>query len=305
MAEAMLLANSAVIVSSVFPARMLGRSLGIYMAGFSVASLLGPTVGGALVTSFGWRWVFWFNVPLGLACLLLGAIVLRPMPATRGPSRFDLRGNILLILGLGGFIVALSAVSTEGWTSPLVAIGAALAVVFLPLFLWTQHHGKDPAAGPDGVRQPPVLPGHRRRDDQRDGDQRRRHPDRALLPGRAGQHRAGGRGFWCCRWRSPRSCRRCRSGLLTRRMEADAVAALGASATTVGLVLLMIGTSRHSPYAFLMIGLIVIGVGSGIFAPANAAASLQSAEPGQLGPDQRPCGSPCRTPPGSPAPPSG
>ncbi|MCU1690266.1 MAG: transporter [Pseudonocardiales bacterium] len=281
-AEAMLLANSAVIVSSVFPARMLGRSLGIYMAGFSVASLLGPTVGGALVTSFGWRWVFWFNVPLGLACLVLGAFVLRPMPATRGPSRFDLRGNILLILGLGGFIIALSAVSTEGWSSPLVAIGGSFAVIFVPLFLWTQHRGTDPlldltvfrnrqfslaiGAGMINATATSAVVILIALYFQAVEDSTALEAGLLVLP------------LAIAKVVSSLSV-----GLLTRRMEADAVAALGAAATTAGLVLLMIGTSRTSPYAFLALGLVVIGIGSGIFAPANAAASLQSAAPDQLG----------------------
>ena len=281
-AEAMLLANSAVIVSSVFPARMLGRSLGIYMAGFSVASLLGPTVGGALVTSFGWRWVFWFNVPLGLACLLLGAFVLRPMPATRGPSRFDLRGNILLILGLGGLIISLSAVSTEGWSSPYVSIGGALAVVFLPLFLWTQHRGEDPLLDLTVFRD--------RRFSLAIGAGMINATATsavviliALYFQAAQDSTALEAGLLVLPLAIAKVVSSLSVGLLTKRLEADAVAALGASATSLGLVLLMLGTAWSSSYGFLVVGLIVIGIGSGVFAPANAAASLQNAPSGQLG----------------------
>lgn len=281
-AEAMLLANSAVIVSTVFPARMLGRSLGIYMAGFSVASLIGPTVGGALVTSFGWRWVFWFNVPLGLACLLLGAVVLRPMPATRGPSRFDLRGNILLVLGLGGFIVALSAVSTEGWTSPYVSIGGALAVIFVPLFLWTQHRGEDPLLDLTVFR-------NRQFSLAIGGGMINATATSAVVILIALYFQAveGSTALEAGLLVLPLAIAKVVAsasvGLLTRRMDADAAAAIGAAATTAGLVLLMFGTAWHSSYEFLVLGLVVIGIGSGIFAPANAAASLQSAAPDQLG----------------------
>jgi EmrB/QacA subfamily drug resistance transporter len=281
-AEAMLLANSAVIISSIFPARMLGRSLGIYMAGFSVASLLGPTVGGALVTSFGWRWVFWFNVPLGLACLALGALILRPMPATRGPSRFDLRGNILLVLGLGGLIVSLSAVSTQGWSSPLVAGGAALAVVFLPLFLWTQHRGEDPLLDLTVFRD--------RRFSLAIGAGMINATATsavviliALYFQAAKDSTALEAGLLVLPLAIAKVVSSVSVGVLTKRMEADAVSALGAGATTIGLVLLTFGTARASSYGFLLLGLVIIGVGSGIFAPANAAASLQNAAPGQLG----------------------
>jgi MFS family permease len=68
-AGAALLTNSAAIVSAAFPERLLSRGMGIYLASFSVATLLGPTVGGLLTTNLGWRWVFWFNVPVGVAAL--------------------------------------------------------------------------------------------------------------------------------------------------------------------------------------------------------------------------------------------
>ena len=281
-AEAMLLANSAVIVSTVFPARMLGRSLGIYMAGFSVASLLGPTIGGALVTSFGWRWVFWFNVPLGLACLALGAVVLRPMPAVAGPSRFDLRGNVLLVLGLGGAIVALSAVSTEGWSSPLVAIGGALGAVFVPLFLWSQRRTDHPlldlavfanrrfslaiGAGMINATATSAV---------------------VILIALYLQSAQGGTALEAGLLVLPLAIAKVVSsasvGVLTRRMESSAAAAIGAGATTVGLALLLVATSVHGPYPVLALGLVVVGIGSGIFAPANAAATLESAAAGELG----------------------
>lgn len=66
---AMLLTNSAAILTDAFPRGHLGRGMGVYIASFSVAQLIGPTLGGFLTHRFGWQWVFWFNVPLGLMCL--------------------------------------------------------------------------------------------------------------------------------------------------------------------------------------------------------------------------------------------
>jgi EmrB/QacA subfamily drug resistance transporter len=282
-AESMLLANSAVIVSSVFPARLLGRSLGVYMAGFSVASLLGPTVGGALVTSFGWRWVFWFNVPLGLACLLWGAIVLRPMPATgQATGRFDLRGNVLLILGLGGFIVALSAVSTEGWTSPLVLGGGALAAVFLPVFVWSQRRWSDPLLDLDVFRN--------RRFSLAIGAGMINATATsavvilvALYFQAAEDSTALEAGILVLPLAIAKVVASASVGVLTRRMRSDSAAAIGAAITTVGLVALLVGTARGSSYTVLAVGLVVAGIGSGIFAPANAAASLEDVDSDMVG----------------------
>src|SRR5262249_50392321 len=57
--SAMLLTNSAALITDAFPRRHLGRGMGIYIASFSVAQLVGPTLGGFLTHRFGWEWVFW------------------------------------------------------------------------------------------------------------------------------------------------------------------------------------------------------------------------------------------------------
>lgn len=281
-AEAMLLANSAVIVSSVFPASMLGRSLGVYMAGFSVASLLGPTVGGALVTSFGWRWVFWFNVPIGLACLAWGAIVLRPMPASRGASRFDILGNVLLVLGLGGLLISLSTISTQGPGSWMVRLGALAAVVFLPLFVYVERRIKDPlldlrvfknrrfslaiSAGMINATATSAIVILLALYFQAAEGKTALQAGLLVLPLAVAKVAASGS-----------------VGVLTKRMAADSAGAIGAAITSLGLIGLMAGTALSGSYPVLMIGLIVSGIGSGIFAPANAAASLQGAPADQLG----------------------
>ena len=61
---AMLMTNSAALVTAAFPRRMLGQGLGIYMASFSLAAMLGPTVGGVVTTELGWRWTLLLNVPI-------------------------------------------------------------------------------------------------------------------------------------------------------------------------------------------------------------------------------------------------
>jgi len=63
---AMLIANSAALITAAFPRRLLGQGLGIYTASFSLAQMLGPTVGGVVTTELGWRWTLLLNVPFGL-----------------------------------------------------------------------------------------------------------------------------------------------------------------------------------------------------------------------------------------------
>lgn len=132
---AMLLTNSAALVTAAFPRARLGQGMGIYLASFSVAQLLGPTVGGVLAEHAGWRWVFWFNVPIGLACLAWGAWAL-PRVARAGERQgIDITGNLLILVALGSGLAALSQATTLGWGSWLVIGGLVVFVLGMPTFV--------------------------------------------------------------------------------------------------------------------------------------------------------------------------
>ncbi|MBB4930438.1 EmrB/QacA subfamily drug resistance transporter [Lipingzhangella halophila] len=139
---AMILANSTALITQVFPRPMLGRALGIYMGAISTAQILGPTVGGLIADLAGWRWVFWFNVPLGLFGLLWAVLSLRKFErGSREPV--DVPGSLLLLCWLGGLLLALSEAGARGWSSPVVIAGSVAALVTLPLFVlveWRTRH---------------------------------------------------------------------------------------------------------------------------------------------------------------------
>src|ERR1043165_4526479 len=88
------------------------------MASFSLAQMLGPTVGGVVTTEFGWRWTLLLNVPIGVVCLLWGLRVMRKVPRSKEPVKLDPVGNLLVLVGLGGLLVALSQSGTTGWLDP-------------------------------------------------------------------------------------------------------------------------------------------------------------------------------------------
>lgn len=132
---AMLLTNSAAIVTAAFPRARLGQGMGIYLASFSVAQLLGPTVGGVLAEHAGWRWVFWFNVPVGLACLAWGAWALPRVARTGERQGIDVTGNLLILVALGSGLAALSQATTLGWGSWLVIGGLVVFVLGMPTFV--------------------------------------------------------------------------------------------------------------------------------------------------------------------------
>jgi EmrB/QacA subfamily drug resistance transporter len=106
------------------------QAVGVWGAVFGVSMALGPIVGGAVVSSIGWRAIFLINLPVGLAAI---ALTLRFVPESRAPRprRFDPAGQALVIVLLATLTFAIIEAPSRGWTSPvilaaLVAAGAAL-----------------------------------------------------------------------------------------------------------------------------------------------------------------------------------
>src|SRR6185503_9253484 len=105
------------ILSAAFPAERRGVALGAWsgIAGLAVAA--GPLVGGAVVDGIAWQWIFWLNVPIGLAVLPLA----RMLDESHGPDKaLDLRGLALASGGLLGLVWGLVHGNTDGWGSPSI-----------------------------------------------------------------------------------------------------------------------------------------------------------------------------------------
>jgi MFS family permease len=109
----------------------------------AIGLVLGPVLGGALV-AISWHWVFWFNVPLGLAGALWGALVLREL-ARRDPVRgLDLMGTAMFVAGLTGLVFGVSKGGISGWNEPIVIWSLIAAAVLLPAFVLIELRGRAP-----------------------------------------------------------------------------------------------------------------------------------------------------------------
>ena len=120
------------LLSAAFPAEKRGVALGAWsgIAGLAVAA--GPLVGGAVVEGIAWQWIFWLNVPIGLALLPVS----RLLNESHGPDRsLDLRGLALASVGMLGLVWGLVNGNADGWGSPLIVgslvVGAALLAAFV------------------------------------------------------------------------------------------------------------------------------------------------------------------------------
>jgi EmrB/QacA subfamily drug resistance transporter len=135
---AVVLPLSLTILTTAFPPAKRGMIVGVYggLAGLAVA--FGPIVGGAITEGLDWHWIFWINVPIGLAALVLAT---RLLPETHGaPERLDLAGVSLVTAGVVAIVWALTRATDLGWANvETVASLAAGSLLLLAFVCWEQR----------------------------------------------------------------------------------------------------------------------------------------------------------------------
>jgi EmrB/QacA subfamily drug resistance transporter len=121
-----------------------GRAIGTWSAFTSVSGVIGPLLGGLLVDSVGWRWVFLINLPLvALTVFLLNRFTPETTDGSSGRG-LDWLGAVLIVLGLGGFSAGLIELPILGFSSVLVLIGLIGGAVCLAWFVVHQARTRDP-----------------------------------------------------------------------------------------------------------------------------------------------------------------
>jgi len=279
---AMLLANSAALVSAAFPQRRLGQGMGLYIASFSIASLAGPTLGGWLTQTIGWRWVFWYNVPLGVVCIVWAWFALHPAPTENEKNGLDVAGNVLALVGLGCLLWAIAQVTDTGWLSVAVAAGTVGFAVLFAVFVWWERRARHP------VLDVALF------------------ADRRFSAGMAGSFLNSVSRFAVILlvslyYQSARGMDAITAGTMVLplvgsamlgsvlfgvfalRFSADMIARTGGTVATVGLGLLTLMVSRDTGYLPMVAGMVLVGLGSGVFLPANTTTMLDGLPSSRLG----------------------
>jgi EmrB/QacA subfamily drug resistance transporter len=140
---AFLFANSAAVVTDAFPRERLGLAMGTNTMVAAVGLVIGPVLGGALV-SISWHWVFWFNVPISLVGALWAGGILRELAKPDRVRGYDVPGVLVFVAGLTGLVYGLSRGGLSGWGDPLTLGGIAAGVVLLPLFIRIERRHRAP-----------------------------------------------------------------------------------------------------------------------------------------------------------------
>ncbi len=130
------------LLTAAVPAAKRGMAYGIWGAVNGLAVASGPLIGGSLTEHVSWHWIFWLNVPLGLALLPLAR--LRLSESYGAGARLDIPGTLLASGGLFGLVYGLVRGPADGWTSSLVLTGLIAGVALLAAFVVHGSRAKNP-----------------------------------------------------------------------------------------------------------------------------------------------------------------
>ncbi len=278
---ALALPTSLALINASYPDRaQRARAIGVWGGLGGVAAGLGPVLGGILTSWLGWPAIFYINVPIGIAAIMLTLrYVVAPAPKTR--AALDPLGQVLAVVTVAGLAYGLIEGGAEGWTSPVVVGAFVVAALGGVGFVAVEGHHHDP-----------MLPL---------GLFRNREFTGSILIGAAinigfyGELFLLSLYFQQVRHYSPllaglallpqpgiASLASWLGGRHTARRGARPVMLIGLTVGSLGLLAMAL-SGTHSPYWLLVVPLLAIGFGTAYTMPAATAATIEAAPSGQVG----------------------
>jgi DHA2 family multidrug resistance protein len=142
-----LLAKAQALMFETVPREEQAKASTIFSLGVIGGPAIGPALGGYLTDNFGWRWIFFINIPLGIMAVFMASTFLpADDPNARKTGDVDWQGILFLALGLGAFQTVLEQGQQDDWfSSVFIQRMALLSVVGLVLFVWQELHTAHPA----------------------------------------------------------------------------------------------------------------------------------------------------------------
>jgi EmrB/QacA subfamily drug resistance transporter len=130
------------LIADAFPPQRRGVAIGVWSGISGIAVALGPLVGGAVTQAASWHWIFWINVPIGLALVPLS---MARLAESHGPSRhLDLRGLALASGGLFGIVFGLVRSQSQGWTDPQILVALGVGALLVIAFIVNELRTREP-----------------------------------------------------------------------------------------------------------------------------------------------------------------
>jgi len=141
---ALLIVNALAILTEVFPPWQRGTALGFNAMTFGAGAVLGPILGGLILSVASWPWIFLINIPIGIVGTYLSYRVLRPLPRLKGES-LDLVGTTVFSASLLALLLALTLSISVGFTAPPILALFAAFIIGLAYFIYHEAHTHCPA----------------------------------------------------------------------------------------------------------------------------------------------------------------
>ena len=279
---ALMMVNSPAIITEVFPPHERGRALGINGITWAIGGIAGPLLGGLILTLADWRWVFYINVPIGIIGSIWGYIALKEMTVRKREEKFDPVGALTFSVGLIALLFALTLGIQFSWLSPAILGLFALFIVMVAVFLAWERRVERPVLDlslfDNRVYNFSVLA--------------------AMLQSLAMfatnflvvfylQAVRGYDPLTAALLLIPLSIVSAvvgpLSGLLADHIGARAPATAGVLIQAVALLWFVFKLTPVTPYGSIVIGLVLVGVGGGLFWSPNTSAAMNAAPRDRLG----------------------
>ena len=133
-----------IVVAEVFPPRERGRYMGILSSVFGFANVLGPVLGGFITDFMGWEWVFYVNIPVGIAAIYMLRSYFPHLELVVKEGSIDYAGIVTLTAALSGLFLGLTFVRDTAVSSGLVATLFIFAAVMIVLFIYAEKKAREP-----------------------------------------------------------------------------------------------------------------------------------------------------------------
>ncbi len=279
---AMLQANSVAIITATMPASMRGKAIGIQGSAQAIGLSLGPAIGGALIGLFGWRAIFYVNVPVGLLGMTLAALILPKDRLSGSKTSFDWWGTILFT----PFLVALMLALTEGniwhWNSPRIVGLFFAAIILLVAFVMRERSFRAPLVDLKLFKIPVFSMGNFT------GllSYLAMFGVLFLMPfffERVSRFDSAITGLILTAVPLGMTVVAPKAGGLADRYGARLLTTLGMSITALSTLFLALSIALHTNLYFMVLELVFVGVGLGIFTPPNNSSVMGSLPPDRLG----------------------
>jgi EmrB/QacA subfamily drug resistance transporter len=132
------------IITATFPPRERGQAIGIWAGVSAMALAIGPLVGGVIVETINWNWIFYINVPVGIAGIVVSWFVISESRDMSHEQSIDVPGLVTSGLGLFALTYALIEGNSHGWSSPEILSLFAAAAILLVAFVVLEHRQRLP-----------------------------------------------------------------------------------------------------------------------------------------------------------------